>query len=250
MALKGYGAVGSIRLLAGARVMHRANGLEEGDCVFEVTGDPQVAGLMLEQAVSVIHPYRPWLYRESMEIVYQPAGAQARCSYAGVQYQYLDKPTYSLLIGVEESPIETHPKFNLIGGKPSAPLNGAIFLDPYTGLTTVSNSVGVFDRFPTFKSDGTKNPKGGIEAYQDPRVTYRESKVLTSLPPVTGFGRIVNDVPGPGFRGSLGQRNWLYTGFNYTRRGVSDVQSQTLYEINSEWILSGRNGWDEDIYGN
>lgn len=253
MALKGFGAIGSRQILAdSARVTQKANGLEEGECTFEIKGEPGAAGQMLLALTPLgsPHPYAPWLYLEQRQVIYQATGARLQCSYAGVQYEYLEQPVYELSIGMQESPIETHPDFEDFAGKPSAALNGALFIDPSTGQKTTNNTVGVFDRFLPYVG-GNLNPKAGIEAYLEPTVTYRESFVSYSLPAVSGFGAVTADVPGPGFRGSLGRRNWLYVGYQYRRRGnPNSQQNQVMYEIAKEWRLSGRAGWDQDVYNN
>jgi hypothetical protein len=215
-------------------------------------GNLTTVGYLLEssQPIGSPHPYKWHLYMESQQLSYLSTGARLICSYAGVSWEWLDKPTYELSIGMQESPIETHPNFDDFAGKPSDPLNGALFINPATGQKTSSNTLGVFDSFLPFLPDGDLNSKAGIEAYLDPTVTYRESYVSTALPSANGFGQIQNDVPGPGFRGSLGKRNWLYTGFTYRRRGnPQGVGNQLIYEVSKEWRLSGRAGWDDDIYG-
>lgn len=254
MAIKSYGGTGTMRIMPGAcRLTVKRNGLTEGECSFEVIGEQFSSGLLLQGLLPFgsLHPYNFNVYLETRSIVYTPTGAIANCTYAGAEYEALDQPTYELILGMEESPIETHPDFKDFAGKPSTAAavgNGALFIDPETGAATADDAVGVFDRFLPFV-DGIKNPKAGIEAFLDPVATYRESYVATSLPSVSGFGDIASDVPGPGFRGSLGDRNWLYVGFTYRRRGdTSGIGSRIIYEIQKEWKLSGRAGWDADIY--
>ena len=255
MALKAFGQTYTVNIVAGTcRVARKSNGLEEGECTFEVVGDPLQAGLTLEaqRPLGGAHPYRSWLYMETQQIQYLPHGARAVCGYAGVQNQYLDRPVYECVMGMEESPIEVHPNFQTLAGKPSAPTNGALFLDPETGSITTNDLRGIFDRFrPFVKSGGStvKNPKAGIEAFLDPVATYRESFVSLSLPSASGFGTVVTSLPGPGLPGVLGRRNFLYLGYTWRRRGdPNGIQSRVLYEVNKEWRASGRNGWDTDVY--
>lgn len=252
MAIKSYGGTYTLRVMPeAARLTVKRNGLTEGECSFEVIGEQNAAGLSLIASLPFgsFHPYNTSIYLETRTIVYTPKGAVAHCTYAGAEYEALEQPTYELILGMDESPIEVHPDFEDFAGKPSAPLNGAIFLDAETGSVSTDNATGVFDRFATMRTSGAKNPKGGIEAFLDPVATYRESMVSSSLPSVSNFGDIVSDVPGPGFRGSLGKRNWLYVGFTYRRRGdPSEFGIRTIYEIQKEWKLSGRAGWDTDIY--
>lgn len=252
MAIKLFGAGLAVNIVAGsARVRRKENGLEEGECTFECRGDPAAAGNVLAGycPLGSAHPYNGSIWMEQREIIYLDSGAQAVCSYAGVTYEWLDKPSYELILGMEEQPISAHPNFLAIAGKPSAPLHGALFVDPETGAPSTDDASAVFDRFLPYVS-GALNPKGGIDSYLDPVVTYRESKVVYSLPSASGFGQIVSDVPGPGFKGSLGRRNWLYVGFTYQRRGdPNGTTGRLMYEVTKEWRLSGRNGCDTDIYG-
>jgi len=251
MAIKAFGTLYSVNIVAGsARMRREPNGLEQGECSFACAGDPASAGLALQAArpLGGTHPYNTRLWMEQQEIVYTADGAQAVCAYAGVQYENLEKPSYELIIGMEESPISTHPNFLTIAGTPASPANGALFVDPETGSVSTDNAAGVFDRFLPYVG-GSLNAKAGIEAYLDPVVTYRESYVSYVLPSASGFGKIVSDVPGPGFRGSLGRRNWLYVGYTYRRRGdPGGATNRVVYEIAKEWKLSGRNGWDTQIY--
>lgn len=252
MALKAFGDVNQINIVANsARVTRKQNGLEEGECSFEVTGIPATAGEILQsfRPLGSSHPMKSYLYMETQILIYTPTGARLDCSYAGVTFEWLDRPTYELILGVQESPIETHPDFEDFAGSPSSPMNGALFVDPATGNITGDDARGIFDSFAPYLDGGGRNPKAGIEAFLDPVATYRESMVSYSLPNVSGFGQKVSDVPGPGFRGSLGNRNWLYTGFTYRRRGApGGSPNQVIYEITKEWRLSGRAGWDADIY--
>lgn len=252
MAIQGYGNL-AVRIMPDtARVRLKKNGLQEGECSFECIGEPGTAGAILRGSLplGLAHPYNAWCWMETCEVVYTAKGAMAMCTYAGAMFENLDTPVYELVIGMEESPIETHPQFKDFAGKPSAPLNGALFLDPSTGQPSNDDAAGVFDRFLPFIA-GDKNPKAGIESFLDPGVTYRESYVTQSLPSISGVGDVSGDVPGPGFPGKQGKRNWLYTGFNYRQRGNPNGQvNEVIYEISNEWKLSGRNGWDEDIYTN
>jgi len=251
MAIKCFGEIYGVYIVAGsARTRRGTNGLEQGECTFACAGEPGAAGQYLQTArpLGGTHPYNTRLWMEQQEIVYTDSGAQAVCSYAGVLFENLEKPSYELVIGMEESPISTHPKFLTIAGKPSATANGALFIDPETGGVSVDDAAGVFDRFLPYVG-GSLNDKAGIESYLDPVVTYRESYVSYALPSTLFFGEIMSDVPGPGFRGPLGRRNWLYVGYTYRRRGdPNGAVTRVVYEIAKEWKLSGRNGWDTDIY--
>ncbi|MGL4422116.1 MAG: hypothetical protein ACRCZF_15720 [Gemmataceae bacterium] len=151
----------------------------------------------------------------------------------------LPEPVYSLSSSLAEEPIELHKDFLTIAGKPSAPLNGAVFIDPDTQKITTDNSKGVFREFLA-TIDGARNLKAGIESYLSPGAVWTEIYFSTTRPSDLGdLGEIDNPSgPNPSFGSG---RNWLYSGADYTRRGG-------IYEIRKTWILSGRTGWDSDIY--
>jgi hypothetical protein len=151
----------------------------------------------------------------------------------------LPEPVYTLSSALSEEPIELHPNFQTFAGKPSAPLNGAVFLDPDTQKITTDDSRGVFREFMATLG-GVANLKAGVEAYLSPGATWQEIYFSTSRPTDLGsLGEIDNPSgPNPSFGSG---RTWLYSGADYTRRGG-------IYEIRKTWLLSGRNGWDEDIY--
>lgn len=227
-------------------------GLTEGEVIYEVSGEHSAALAVIPKRWSV-HPFSNYVWMESRDIQFMPWGVRAMCRYAGADPLALNIPVYNLVVGMEEAPIETHPLFTNIGGTPSSPLNGAIFLDPETNLPGNDNARCFFDRFPTFLADGSKNLKAGIESFLEPVVSYREEYVTTSLPSLTGFGKRTTTVPGPGLPGGLGKRDWLYLGYTYTRRGNQGgsgpfAYASIIYEVTHEWRLSGRNGWDPDIY--
>ena len=252
MAIQGFGNLYSSNIVAdSARLRRKPNGLQEGECTFECLGAPLHAGNVLrtKHPIGSMHPYSSSVWMESQEVVFMANGARLVCTYAGADFQFLDKPVYELIISMEEVPIETHPSFEQIAGTPSDPDNGALFRDPETGSLSTDNSTAVFDRFLPFVA-GNVNPKAGVEAYLDPVATYRESYVSYYLPTVGSLGAVTNSVPGPGYPGgSRGKRNWLYTGYTYRRRGDPAASgNRILYEVAREWRLSGRNGWDPDIY--
>jgi hypothetical protein len=184
---------------------------------------------------------------ETRIITQTPHGMRADCRYAGAEAAQYNIPTYEMVISMQEQPIETHPRFvSHLAGTSAVPRNGAIFMDPSTGTVSTSNARGVFERFAPVLTGGGKNPKGGLESFLAPTVTYRENYVSGGSPSSAGFGRVTSSVPG--FAGFSGGRNWLNMGFTYQRRGSPSGGSNVVYEISNEWLLSGPGGWDSDIY--
>lgn len=150
----------------------------------------------------------------------------------------LPSPTYQLTSSLSEEPIELHPDFDTIAGTPSTPANGAVFIDPETGKLTKLDAKGVFREFKAVMS-GTQNPKAGIQSYLCPGAEWTEISFSLSRPGDLGsLGEI--DSPS-GSNPTFGSRTWLYSGVTYTQRGG-------IFEIRKSWLLSGRNGWDTDIY--
>jgi len=155
-------------------------------------------------------------------------------------------PVYDFDPGTGSEPIEVLKNFVTdIAGKPSAPLNGAIFVDE-NGQKTEDDAVGVFDRFRTLKDDGTLNPWAGSENFLTMNNgIYTKSWVRRSKP--TGIPgaekplKIVNNPDGgkaPNFGGSY---NWLEFPVGYSvRAGV--------YECRQIWMVSGPRGFNTVIY--
>ncbi len=152
----------------------------------------------------------------------------------------LPQPVYELQASLDQEPIQAHPDFvSAIAGKPSAPLNGAVFVDPDTGQTTADNSRGVFREFAATTTGGAANPKAGIESYLVPGAEWRETYFSATRP--AGLRDLGEIDPPSGPNPTLAGRNWLAWSHTYQRRG-------SIYQVTNTWKLSGRNGWDQDIY--
>lgn len=151
----------------------------------------------------------------------------------------MPQPVYELSSSLDQEPIQSHPDFvSAIGGTPSSPKNGAVFIAPETGLPTTDNAKGVFREFAATLA-GAPNPKGGIEAYLVPGAEWRVTEFTAGRP--TGL-RSLGTIDSPdGPNPSLSGHNWLMWSQSYIRRG-------NIYQVTSTWKLSGRNGWDPDIY--
>ena len=150
------------------------------------------------------------------------------------------EPVYELTGGLDQEPIESHPNFiSTIAGTPSAPLNGAVFIAPSTGLPTEDDEQGVFREFRA-NIGGGLNPKAGIESYLVPGAEWKMVEFTATKPTeLRNLGTI--DAP-TGGNPNLSGRNWLLWSQTYTKRGF-------IYQVTTTWKLSGRNGWDTEIYG-
>jgi len=141
-------------------------------------------------------------------------------------------PIYELCLGVADEPIVTHPKFiSDIGGTPSAPKNGAIFLGP-DGQISSDDAVGQFSYF-----NHSTNEFVGIESYlAADQMTWRERYVSVTTPSSSNVG-FISSPPG----GAPSAVNWIQISANFEQRGLA-------YFITNEWRASGRRGWSSTIY--
>jgi len=146
----------------------------------------------------------------------------------------LPSPVYELTTSLSQEPIQTHPDFETtIAGTPASPKNGAIFVDPDTGwISEKTNAV--------FKEFSASDAKGGIDSYLVPGAEWVETKFQRSRPSGIRDVGTIDEPNGP--NPSVSGRDWLAWSESYVRRG-------SIYQLRSAWKLSGRNGWDEDIYG-
>lgn len=81
----------------------------------------------------------------------------------------------------------------------------------------------------------------GQEYYLAPAVSYRETTLENSLPPL----RELCTVNAPRRTPTVGQsQNWLLTSIN--ARSVARPTGSVAYEVTREWMLSDRNGWDPE----
>lgn len=147
----------------------------------------------------------------------------------------LPEPTYDLDESNSEEPIQTHPNFADFAGTPSAPLNGAVFIDPETGKPTTDDDVGVFREFGI-----AGGRKAGVQSYVANGALWIETSYSTTRPSSVGdVGTIETPSGSPPTIGT--SRNWLLWSIAYRKRGG-------IYETRKTWRCSGVGGWDTDIY--
>jgi len=147
----------------------------------------------------------------------------------------IPEPIYELTTSLSQEPIQTHEDFETIAGTPDNPLNGSVFVDPDTGFKSAkSNAI-----WKEFAFKGSANPKAGVTSYMSPGAEWRETKFQTKRPTSLRDVGTIESPSGP--NPSVSGRNWLAWAESYVRRGH-------IYQVTSIWKLSGRNGWDEEIY--
>ena len=135
----------------------------------------------------------------------------------------LGDPTYTLDRATHNEPIATHPLWaSQIAGTPANPLNGAIFVDPTTGLVSTSSNA-------IFKGWQSGSIFEGIEDYLLAGSTFSINYADYSPPDLSGVGLIAVPENAPdapqGFF-------WIYT-------GASQVQHGNVYRITETYLLTG-----------
>src|SRR6266446_8774597 len=96
------------------------------------------------------NPFLSYLRMEKRQVSISGEGSRGFLRIAG-EYAGIpggqSVPIFEVGVGVGEEPIQTHKNFvSGIGGKPSSPLNGAVFLDE-TGAPSSDDAKGIFSEF-------------------------------------------------------------------------------------------------------
>jgi len=225
-----YGLDG-LRIRNPGELMTDLYGLDTVTTVWEAPSDlPQASWPVLFSA----HPLFPWTAMERRRVQIGEGVMTITADYAGVNGQTAH--IFEACLGVGDETIESHPKFvSTIGGKPSAPLNGAIFLDPDGNITT-DDSLGRFAYF-SHMIGGSVNPFIGIESYlAADQYTIREKYVLEGSITLGPVGFIDSPPFNPG-----SAVNFIKISCNIERRGL-------CFFVTNEWRAGGRRGWNPTIY--
>ena len=183
------------------------------------------------------------------------------CNYRGTVYEFDDEaqeniePTYTTSVVAQSEPIESHPKFKDITAAEWADAqwykDGRIIRDP-EDQTAFKRNVWVEDD-KQWQPIEDYTPTGelpalfeaydkGFTAFYSPRITH--TKRYTSNQPLNDsvYKTIGTTANQPTNAPSFGpNRNWLSMGANTD-------QSDNVYEIELEWMLSGDGKWNEDYY--
>ena len=206
-------------------------------------------------------------------------------NYAGIESGQNTDPQIAITVGSATDPIDTHNEFvKSIGGKPSAVLNGAIFVDATTGEKTTNDTNGVFSEFslmlPKASSShssgssgggGTtpstpteKNIFAGVKSYYSPTITIKgciyTSTALTAGKVVKAIGKTTYGTVGGLDLLPLWSKvvvlglmdNSKATGYyqprNWLVAGASVEEFGAVYKVSYDLTLSGILGWNDKIY--
>jgi hypothetical protein len=225
------------------------------------------------------HPYDNRLYCWKTTTAIMPGQVMAiQAYYVGIESGLDTTPQVQITVGSSTEPIDTHNEFvSKIGGKPSAPKNGAIFVDPSTGEKTEDDALGVFAEFSMMtqltQNEGSegeftsfgKNRLAGVKSYYSPTITLKGTfftkHELNAQKVASQFGRTTTDgnlrgfqaIPpwvliclggalnNKGVEGYYQDRNWLITGVNVEEYGQ-------VLKVSYDLTLGGILGWNGYVY--
>ncbi len=214
-------------------------------CTFKAKAESASLNLFPDKGNS--HPFATWLKFTKRTISFTPGFWTCVCEYKGADTDGgLPDPVYELSFGTGEEPIETHANFESdIGGVPSAPLNGAVFVDAQGNITD-DDAVGVFDRFRLKNPTVGGRSFGGVESYVDMNnITWSKTYVTKTSQDQVG-GEVEIQIPedgGAGFQPpTFDDRDWLYLGMSSTGTIGGSATHRKV------WRLSAPGGWNPDIY--
>jgi len=183
------------------------------------------------------------------------------CNYRGTVYEFDEdedqeniEPTYTTSVVAQSEPIEAHPKFKDITAAEWADAqwykDGRIIRDP-EDQTAFKRNVWVEDD-KQWQPIEDYTPTGelpalfeaydkGFTAFYSPRITFSMRYASNQPIPAATLNKI-GKIDTPQNAPAVGAgRTWLAMGAN------SD-QSDNVYDVELEWMLSGKEGWDEDFY--
>ena len=196
------------------------------------------------------HPDFPWLKRVNANIEREEANCgKVKIDFEGIppndNEDYVKK-IYSLDGATSTEPIETHPNFK----------DFARDVDEHNtdnGARSVANGEdrGQFLGFSFLMGadadDEQRNPKAGIRSYLEPALVYTETRVYDAISAqnvgvqMNALGHIDNPPASSILPEVNEKRNWLL--ISCVVQEIGDG-----IKITRKWRLSGRNGWDPDLY--
>lgn len=270
--------IATIFLQKGWAIKNDGFGLLESSVVWR--GSQDNAGNLPVKGEKHIRDERLFCYRVETTKV-EGGLLECKADYCGIeQADGMTEIKLSISSSSSTDPIETHPNFEKhIGGKPSKPKNGAIFVDPQTNQVTTDDTKGVFSEFATFANHtypassgmGTiaeKNRFAGVKNYYNPGVAMKGeffTKDISTVDKVIGavakssktgnFGG-VNLIPDWAqaavvsalkpftveiVGGKLLQRNFLLSSASCEAYG-------NVYKVSYDLTMGGALGWLEEIY--
>lgn len=222
------------------------------------------------------HPGDPRLFCYLIETAKVAGGLlEVSASYCGIEQQDLTEIKMTMSSSSSTDPIETHPNFKKsIGGTPSAPLNGAVFIDPKTNEPTEDDLKGVFQEFPLFAQrmhEGTgeqqtvRNKFAGVKNFYNPGITLKgefytkDTKICRAVVGSVGYmsydgkwkgKQLIPDWAMTALADALNNINAedYYQDRNFLMTSTSLEQYGVIYKVGFEITLGGLLGWIQEIY--
>lgn len=149
-------------------------------------------------------------------------------------------PEYNLEVTTSDEPLATHPKYAELDSQDRAEAVELATNPPMEDDKETLKEIDTSD-WADNKIELYEKIRSGVEAFRDPKVVWSKRWVSEELPAnLNKTGEI--DEPGGPEPDVAANRNWLYLGARTRIRGK-------VYEIEESWELSGRGGWDDDLYG-
>ena len=195
------------------------------------------------------HPLASFCKMEKRQVRFGKGYWTVLGDYVGCEAAVESEPAYDWDPGTGTEPIEVAKNFvTEIGGKPSDPKNGAIFVDE-NGEETADDKKGLFGRFRILDDEGELNPFAGLENFLTMNnAVWTKTWVKRRAPDGSPTGtedrpmNIVSKPPGgsavPKFGGDY---DWLEFPIGFSARG-------DVFECRQTWMLSGPRGWNDTIY--
>lgn len=121
---------------------------------------------------------------------------------------------------LREVPIETHPKFQKWAGTAKNPKDGVFEAGRFIGWQPTSKFY-------------------GIVSYLSPSVEVSVTRYESNEPDLSDLGTIVNSAQG--LPRVTGRRNWMLVSMPYRNSGEG-------FQVTYVYMLSGKSGWDKEIY--
>jgi hypothetical protein len=216
------------------------------------------------QMIGKTHHYAEWLICIKASVRHEIGMSYISCTYEGI-YDDLEATKYSIEMSLSEEPIDTHPKFGEMAGKPSqmdeqlgyVPTTGAVF----TGKNDLQDTFEEFLR--TGDDNNGRQPESlvGMTQYLRPDIVFVERRTLGEGLTETATKNLIDDlgqrftkvpermtspsgtsVDIPDFLPSdYNEADWLLISADYQPKGNGGI-------LVRKWRLSGRYGWNEIIY--
>ena len=222
------------------------------------------------------HPGDGRLFCYLVETIKIPGGnLEVTAQYCGIEQEQMTDVKISIASSSATDPIETHPNFKkFIGGTPSAPLNGAVFIDPENSAKTEDDTKGVFQEFPVYAEHTPegggdpvlkKNKYAGVKNFYNPGITLKgelytkELKVCQAVVGSVGFmsydgkwkgKQLIPDWAMTSLADALNNINAedYFQDRNFLMTASSVEQYGVIYKVNYEIAMGGLLGWIEEIY--